>query len=195
MAAPRFLANVLGRIKMIATIATSTGAPDAEKIPSTNASGVLDPTLLNAAATGANKIPILDGTGKLDPSTLPNGVGQDAISLPASEALAAGDLVNIWLDTGVVKIRKADATAEGKEAHAFVTSSVSSGVNGTAFFEGRITGKTGLTAGARYYLDAATPGGVTLTSPAAAGNVSQFVGVAVSTTSIDFEAANPITVA
>lgn len=195
MAAPRFLANILGRIKMVATIATSAGAGDAEKVPSTNASGVLDPTLLNAATTGPNKIPILDGSGRLDPSTLPNGVGQDALALVASEALSAGDVVNVWLDTGTAKMRKADPTAEGKEATGFVTSAVASGVSGTMFFEGRVTGKSGLTIGSRYYLDTATPGGITLTAPTTAGNVVQFVGTAVSATSLDFEPGEPITVA
>lgn len=194
MAAPRFLASLAGRIKMVVTIATSAGAADAEKIPSTNASGVLDPTLLNAATTGANKIPILAGTGRLDPSTMPAGTGQDAATLPATEALSAGNLVNVWNSGGTPSVRKADATAEGKEANGFVIAAAASGANATVFFEGRITGLTGLTVGARYYLGT-TPGATVTTAPATAGNVVQFIGVAVSTTTIDFEGGEPITVA
>lgn len=195
MAAPRFINIIAGRLRQIATIVTSAGAADAEKVPSTNASGVLDPSIINAAATGPNKIPILDGSGRLDPSTLPNGVGQDALALPASEALSAGDAVNVWSDAGVAKMRKADATAEGKEANGFVTSAVASGVTGTMFFEGRITGKTGLTIGARYYLDPATPGGIITTAPTGTGNIVQYIGTAVSTTSLDFEPSDPVTLA
>ncbi len=190
MAAPRFLQNVLGRTKEFLTIATSTGAADAEKVPSTNASGVLDPSLLNAAATGANKIPILNASGQLDPSTMPTGIGADTKTIVASETLAAGDLVNVWNDAGTAKVRKADATAEGKEANGFVLAAVASAANATVYFEGRLTGLTGLTA-----VSAATPGAVTATPPAAAGNVVQFVGVAVSATELDFEPSDAVTLA
>lgn len=194
MAAPRFLASLLGRIKMVATIATSAGAADAEKVPSTNASGVLDPTIINAATTGTSKVVMTDGTGRLDPSIMPVGIGQDALSCPASEALSAGNYVNIWNDAGTVKARKADATAEGKEANGFVTAAVASAATATVFFEGRNTGLTGLTPGVRQYLST-TPGTATTTAPVAAGNIVQFLGVAVSTTSVDFEPSDPITVA
>lgn len=197
MAAPRFLASVIGRVKMIATIVTSAGAADAEKVPSTNADGVLDPTLLNAAPTGANKIPLLDANGRLDPSTMPAGIGQDAKTLPASEALAAGNIVNVWTDAGTAKARKADATAEGKEGVGYVLAAVASAANATVFFEGRITGLSGLTAGTRYFLSAATPGALVPAAslPAAAGNVVQYIGTAVSTTELDFEPGEPVTVA
>lgn len=197
MATPRFLANILGRVKMIATIATSAGAADAEKVPSTNADGVLDPSLLNAATSGANKIPLLDSAGRLDPTTMPAGIGQDAKTLPASEALAAGNIVSVWNDAGTAKARKADATAEGKEGVGFVLAAVASAANATVFFEGRITGLSALTAGARYYLSAATPGALVLAAslPSTAGNVVQYIGTAVSATELDFEPGEPITVA
>jgi len=194
MAAPRYLRNDAGRIKMTPTIAASAGAADGEKVPSTNASGVLDPSLLNAAATGANKIPILDGAGKLDPSTMPTGIGQDAQSCPASEALAAGAYVNIWFDAGTVKARNADASAEGKEAHGFVTAAVASGATATVFKEGANTGLSGLTPGARLYLGT-TPGTATPTAPSTSGNVVQWIGNAATATSADFEPGDPITVA
>lgn len=194
MAAPRFLANVLGRIKMIATIATSAGAADAEKVPSTNAQGVLDPTLINAATSGASKVLQTLPDGTIDPSVLPTGIGADVKNMPASEALAANDLVNVWNDAGTAKARKADATTEGKEANGFVKAAVA--LNGTAavYFEGRISGLSGLTPGARQYL-ATSAGQVTAVAPTTAGNVVQWVGDAVSATEIDFEKANPITVA
>ncbi len=197
MAAPRFLATILGRVKMIATIATSAGAADAEKVPSTNASGVLDPSILNAATSGANKILMTGADGRLDPETMPAGIGQDAKTLPASEALAAGNIVNVWNDAGTPKARKADATAEGKEGVGFVLAAVASAANATLFFKGRITGLSSLTAGARYYLSAATPGALVLAAslPSTAGNVVQYIGTAVSATELDFEPGEPITVA
>lgn len=195
MAAPRFLASLAGRIKMIATIATSAGAADAEKIPSTNANGVLDPTIINAATSGNSKVLQTLPDGTIDPSVLPTGIGADVKNVPASEALAAGDLVNIWNDTGVAKARKADATAEGKEATGFVKAAVTSGATAAVYMEGRITGLTGLTPGARLYLSASTPGRATPTAPSTVGNVVQWVGDAVDTTEMDFEKSDPITVA
>lgn len=194
MAAPRFLTNILGRIKMVATIPTSAGAADAEKVPSTNASGVLDPSLLNAATTGASRVVLTLPDGTLDPSVMPTGIGADVKVLPASEAIAANALVNVWSDAGTAKVRNADATAEGKEAHGFVKAAFALNAQASVYMEGRITGLTGLTPGARMYL-ATTPGAAVAVSPNAAGNVSQHIGDALSATEIDFEKAEPITVA
>lgn len=194
MAAPRFLAWLSGRIKMVATIATSAGAADAEKIPSTNGSGVLDPSILNAATTGVSKVVLTDGTGKIDVTILPTGVGPDTASITSSENLAAGDLVNVWDDAGTVKVRKADATAEGKEAMGFVLAGVTAPAAATVYFEGQLTGLTGLTRGARQYLST-TPGGRVETAPSGAGNVAQEVGHAISTTVMVFEPQMPVTVA
>ena len=195
MAAPRFLANILGRTKMIAAILTSSGAGDAEKVVATNANGVLDDTLLNAATSGASKVLKTKSDGTIDESVLPTGIGADVKNVVASEALAAGDLVNIWNDGGTEKVRKADATAEGKEAIGFVKASFASAATAVVYFEGRITGLSGLTPGARRYLSTASAGQVTASAPSSAGNVVQFVGVAVSATEIDFEPGEPITVA
>lgn len=195
MAAPRFLTNVLGRIRMVAAIMTSAGVADAEKIVATNASGVLDDTLINAATSGNSVVVKTKSDGTLDPSVMPTGIGADVKNMLASETLAANDLVNVWSDAGVEKARKADATAEGKEATGFVKEAVTSGAMAAVYFEGRISGLTGLTPGARQYLSASTPGVATATAPVGAGNVSQWVGDAVSATEIDFEKGDPITVA
>lgn len=194
MAAPRFLANITGRIKMVVAIVTSAGAGDAEKIPSTNASGVLDPSIINAATTGINKTVLTDGTGRLDASIMPVGVGADTLSVVASEILAAGDIVSIWNNAGTANVRKADGTAEGKEVHGFVLSGFAASATALVYNEGKITGLSGLTIGARYYMTT-TAGTISATAPAAAGNVSQFVGVAISATTLNFEPDEPITVA
>jgi len=194
MAAPRFLANIAGRIKMLATIVTSAGAADAEKVPSTNASGYLDPSLLNAATSGNSKVLLTKADGTIDPAVLPSGLGVQTKNVLASEALAAGALVNIWPNAGTENVRNADATAEGKEAHGFVKAAVASGATASVYLEGTITGLSGLTPGTRMYL-ATSAGAATATSPNAAGNVSQHIGDALSATEIDFEKAEPITVA
>ena len=85
---------------------------------------------VSAGAADAGKLVKLDAGGKIDGTMMPAGVGAETRSIQASEALSAGDLVNIH-DVSGPRIRKADATAAGKEAHGFVLSAISSGASGT----------------------------------------------------------------
>lgn len=195
MAAPRYQTLVAGVKRLIAAITTSAGAADAEKIVATNTTGRLDDSIMNAAETGASVVVKSKADGTLDPSLMPPGVGADTASIVASEALAAGDLVNIWNDAGTPKVRKADAAAEGKQAHGFVLSAFASAATALVYFEGRNTQLSGLTPGATYYLSAATPGVAVATAPATAGNVVQPVGSAYSATALNFEAEGPVTLA
>ena len=171
MPAKRFLGLVSGRIKQLAAVVTSAG-------------GANDGDLV-----------ALDAAGKLDASVLPAGFGQNSVSAVASEALAAGDLINLYNNAGVINARKTDGTAEGKECHGFVRAAVANSASATVFTSGNIlSGLSGLTPGARQYV-ATTAGARTETPPAVAGNVVQMIGVAVSATSIAFEPEEPITVA
>lgn len=146
----------------------------------------------SAGAGDAGKIVQLDGTGRIDSSMMPVGVGADVKSIVASEALTAGDLVNVYNNASVPNVRKADAT-NGREAHGFVLAGFASSVNATVYFEGVVTGLTGLTIGASMYLGAT--GTATATAPTTAGHISQRVGVAVSATEISFEPQRKITLA
>lgn len=147
----------------------------------------------SAGAANAGDIPALDDTGRLDNSLMPVGIGADTAQLVASEALAAGNWINVWNDAGTAKMRKADATVAGKETDGFVLAAVSSGASGTAYFEGTNTQVTGQTPGAVYLQTTAGLGGATV--PNAAGNVVQRVGTAVSTTAVNYERGTPVTLA
>lgn len=147
-----------------------------------------------AGAGDANKPILTDASGKIDPSFMPSGVGSATKIIASSEALSSSDLVNVWNDGGTVKVRKADGTTVGKEANGYVLAGVSSGANATVYFDDEITGLSSLTPGTRYYLHT-TPGQLTDTPPSATGNVVQCVGVAVSATSIIFEAGEPVELA
>lgn len=174
---------------------TSAGAGDAAKIPQLNASGILDDSIINATVTSAaNKIPKLDGSGRLDVTVMPSGIGADTASITASEALAAGDFVNIWNNGGTANIRKADASVAGKEAHGFVLSAVSAAASGTVYFEGTNNQCTGLTPGVQY-LSAATAGKSVAAAPTGAGKVVQVIGFAYSATSMNFQSELPIVLA
>lgn len=146
----------------------------------------------SAGAANAGDIPALGEDGRLDNSMMPTGIGADTTSCLASEGLAAGDEVNLWNDAGTMKARKADASTTGKASDGFVQAAVTSGATATVYHEGTNTQKSGLTAGLDYYLSASTPGGVVSTSPSTAGQVSQYIGKATSTTSLSYEGARPI---
>lgn len=169
MAGNKYIANNAGTLTEVAAIQTSAGAGD------------------------AGKIPAADSSGRLDTSFMPVGLGADTAAVTASEALAAGDLVNVWNSTGA-KVRKADASVAGKEAHGFVLASVSSSATATVYFEGTNTQVTGLTPGVQY-LSAATPGLATATAPSGSGNVVQRVGFATAATSLNFQSLSPIVLA
>lgn len=169
----------------------------AEKYLKHNGTGGMAEVEASAASTGApdaGKIPALDASGRLDSSLMPTGIGADTQVIQASEALAAGDLVNIHNVSGSARVRKADAATAGKEAHGFVLAAVGSGANATVYFEGTNAQVTGQTPGP-VYLSASTPGLAVTAPPSAPGNVVQRVGLAVSATAINFEQGTAVTLA
>lgn len=220
----KFIKNVAGQLTEEAGLTTSAGAGDAHRIPALNASGILDDTIINAsAASAANavvkqtaggiiapavlnakntsagagdaaKIVQLDAAGRIDTSMMPVGIGPDTASIVASEALAAGDFVNIWNNAGVANIRKADGSTSGKEAHGFVLAAVSSSASGTVYFEGTNTAVTGRTPGVQF-LSATTPGSTQATAPTGAGQTVQRLGFATGATAINFDGGDPILLA
>lgn len=194
----KFIKNNAGQLQEQAALTTSAGAGDANAIPALNASGVLDLTIVNgkvvsAGAGDSGKLPALDASGRLDSSVLPVGIGADTAQIVASEALAAGDLVNIYDAAGTVKVRKADATTAGKEAHGFVLNAVANSATATVYFEGSNSSVTGKTAGRQYL--STTAGTCSSTAPTGSGNVVQIVGFATSSTVINFQSGTPIVLA
>lgn len=139
----------------------------------------------SAGAADAGKVPGLDAAGKLDLSMMPTGVSPAVETIPASEALAGGDWVNVYDDIGTRKVRKADATSTGKPANGFVKAAVESGANATVYADGTNDQLSGLTPGAAYYLSA-TAGGEVAEAPSGSGNVVQRLGTAMSATAISF---------
>lgn len=159
--------------------------------------GVLTEELTTGVSTGvgdAGKVVNLDANGKLDTSLLPAGVGQEYELIVASEALAAGDFVNVYDDAGTPKVRKADASSINTEANGFVLAAVALNGTATVYFEGTNNQLTGLTPGKTYFLSE-TSGVATLTAPSTAGAIVQVVGRSAGTTKISFEPGSPIVLA
>ena len=170
MAGNKYLAVVSGDVSEKAAIQSSAGAGD------------------------AGKITALDSTGRLDSSMMPVGYGDDTNSIQASEGLSAGDYVNVYSLTGAFRVRKADASTAGKEAHGFVLAAVTSGDNATVFFEGTNTQVSGQTPG-KVYLSAIAPGEGAATYPTSTGNILQRIGYAVSATAVNFDAGQYVVLA
>jgi len=162
-----------------------------------NSAGTLTEVAANQVSAGAGdagKIVALDATGRIDTSMMPTGIGADTAAITTSEALAAGDFVNVFNNAGTPNVRKADASVAGKEAMGFVLAAFGAAATATVFFEGTNTQVTGQTAG-KVFLSATTPGKTTSTAPATAGQVVQVVGFATSATTVNCQIELPITLA
>lgn len=155
------------------------------KIGSNGHSQEVEGLTTSAGAGDSGKIPALNASGEIDETMIPSSVGATSFSVEASEALTAGP-VNLFDDGGTLKMRKADASDNGKPADGFVTGSVASAASGTFYYSGILSGLTGLTQGAKYFL-ATTAGTVTTTVPTGASEVVQGVGRAKSATEIVWE--------
>lgn len=136
-------------------------------------------------AANAYQIPALNASGQLDQTMMPTGIGPDTTPVTASEALAAGALVNVWSNAGTPNARNADNTSTSKAAVGFVLGAVASGAQATVYMGGIVSGLSGLTPGQQYFLG--TVGGVVTAAPTAAGTLTQAVGVAISATQLQFQ--------
>lgn len=170
MATQKFLALVNNLRREIVALVTSTGASDAGKI----------------VATGAD--------GRLDQSLMPVGIGADTKNITASEALSAGDYVNLYDNAGTANCRKASAADATKPAHGFVLDNVASGAQASVYFEGANNALTGLTAGTTYALSPTTPGAVVdlASVPVTNGSILQVLGVATAANEINTDIDQPV---
>ncbi|WKZ86361.1 hypothetical protein N5B55_05245 [Ralstonia pickettii] len=194
MAGKKYIRNSGGQLQEEASVDISSGATDAGKIVALGTDGTLHDTVTGATVTSApNRLVKLDASGRLDATVLPNGLGADTAVIVASEALSAGDYVNIWDNAGTAKVRKADASAVGKEAHGYVTAAYASGAAATVYFEGTNSNVSGQVAGPVFL--SVTAGKGTNTAPTAAGQVVQRIGFAVSGTAVNFQSQPPILLA
>lgn len=136
-------------------------------------------TLHDAATTTVNGF--MSATDKVKLDSVSNSQ-----TFVAGETIANGNLVNIYNDTGTLKVQKANATAYGKRADGFVLVGGAAGANLQVFVTGINTASTGLTLGGELFLST-TGGGVTGTAPSASGNVNQYIGKVLTTSSYLFQ--------
>lgn len=151
-------------------------------------------TVTSAGAGDAGELVALDAAGKLDTTVMPVGVGADTVTVPSTENLSAGDLVNLYDATGTTSARKADGGTTGKAANGFVTASVTNPDDATVYLFGTNAQVSGLTPGPAF-LSASAAGGVQSTPPTGTGETSQRVGYAVTATSLIFAPEAPVDLA
>ena len=147
-----------GRLDRKTANDTSAGSADGGKVVALNSSGKLDATLFDSATLG--------GGGDL---------------IVTTEAVAAGDWVNIFLSGGVRKCRKALGADGTKPAHGFVLVAATSGGTATVYRTGTntkiaLTGFTTSDIGTALFLSDATSGGCTKTPPNTATHLLQRIG-------------------
>lgn len=144
-------------------------------------------------AGSANKVPALDVSGRLDSTMMPTGIGAETSSLIAYGALAAGDFVNVFNDSGVAKVRKADASSNVAPAKGFVLAACAAGGTATVYWGGLNTMVSGLTPGVAYL--STTPGAANHVAPATSGNIVQRLGFIVDSTTVFFQPQDAILLA
>ena len=143
------------------------------------------PKTVSAGAADAGKIFVPGASGQWDETLIPNSDGARAFM--ASEALSAGDFVNVHDDGGVPKLRKADASSIATRAHGFVKATADVGDTVKFYESGALGGFTALTVGSIYFLSDATAGEPVAAAPTTTGHIAQAVGVAVSATEIQVD--------
>lgn len=144
-----------------------------------------------AGAGDAGKLVQLDGSGRLPLAAMPSGVGPDTLTATASEALAAGDLVNLH---GASQVRRAVASGVATVAHGFVLAAVTSGASATVYFNGVNASVTGQTTG-KTFLSPTVAGKTQTAAPSGTGQVVQCVGTCTSATALAFDRGEPVVLA
>ncbi|MCJ2072418.1 hypothetical protein MKK75_27110 [Methylobacterium sp. J-030] len=148
--------------------------------------------VLAGGVANAFQIPALDANGLLPVTMMPTGIGPDTEQMPASEALSAGALVNVYANGGVATARNADGSTTGKQADGFVLAAVAAGGTATVFLSGLNTALAGLTPGLGFLSDTAV-GAVAAAGATAAGHTFQQVGVVTQAGHLQFDPQVPVT--
>jgi hypothetical protein len=169
-------------------ITDTAGQVDAFRLPALAGTPTATPT--NAGEghliwdSTNNKLYAWNGTFWDDLSTVSSAESVDNNYI-AEVAILARDLVYISSADNVSKA-KGD-TESTSRAIGFATTAASATATVPVRSEGILTGFSGLTAGSRYYLSAATAGGITATAPTGTGHVIIQAGFAKSATALHIQ--------
>lgn len=153
-------------------------APDSSGIPKAT-----DFTAISAGVGDAGKAVALNSSGQIDDSMV-GSIARASKTANCGEDITAGD--RIYVDASG-EVRKAVADNVAKLATGYVETSATTGNSIKYYTDGTQTGLSGLTANARYFLSATTPGAITTTPPSSSGTFAQSVGKPPSATELTFQ--------
>lgn len=105
----------------------------------------------------------------------------------ASEPLAFGDIISLHNVAGEIRVRLANATDNTKPADGFCNAiaGIAAGSSGEVILAHGVLPASGLVIGTRYFLSLVS-GVMTPVAPVAAGNIEQYLGVALSSEALYF---------
>jgi hypothetical protein len=146
----------------------------------------------SSGTADANKITMTGGDGRLSLTLMPVGIGPTTQVAAATEALVAGDFVNIINNAGVPNVRKADSS-NNRPAHGFVLDAVANAANATVYLGGMNTARASLVPGSLYFLS--TAGSISTAAPSTVGHIIQEIGAAATATSVQFDFDAPVVIA
>lgn len=111
------------------------------------------------------------------------------VYLVASEAISFGAAVSMFNNAGIINVRNANAATNVKSCDGFCSTpgGILAGVAGECILGRGICSITGLTVGTKYFLSTSN-GLITPVAPVAAGNIEQYLGKAITTTQLHFDA-------
>lgn len=139
----------------------------------------------SAGAADAGRGVGLNSDGLVDSTMLPSGISEARMYV-AKEAILVGDLLNIFDDAGVSKVRKAIATGSAMQAHRVALTAAAAGAQVKADRTGILT-SSALVPGKSYFLSESTSGGFSPTKPTTAptlNKIRQKIGFALSATEL-----------
>lgn len=139
-------------------------------------------TLLGAAPRNFSEWSQLAGS----PSTIKADNGS-RLYVEASETIAYGDIISLTNVAGALRVRLANATNNTRPAAGFcsTTTGIAIGEVGEVILGHGVLPAAGLTVAQNYFLS--TVNGVMANTPAvAAGNIEQYLGIAISPTALYF---------
>lgn len=135
----------------------------------------------------SGQLAFVDGSGGLSAAALIAALlGVLSQSAIASEAITAGDFVNLYNNGGVFSMRRAIANDQTKFAHGFSAAAVAPGATGAACLFGLNTHAIPGANASEVWLSDVTPGGYLTAPPANAGSLIQPLGAAVAGSGIFF---------
>ncbi len=152
--------------------------------PTLSATGVTAATYTNPSSVTVN------GEGRITAITSGTGSPTKSFTNSTGTTIAAVKAVNIKSD-GTIQLANT-SSGNNLRVHGFTVAAINTGSSGVVQSSGLLAGFTGLTIGADYWHDSATPGSITATAPTATGTRSQYVGWAMSATELWIELERPL---